>query len=739
MLLVLAAFATAGLAVVGVVLLVRWLESLLWRRQLVAYRLELPRRLTHDQVSGWLAALGAATRHIPVVIEVVATDRGISHFMAMPRFHARLLLSQARNMLPGLSAEEVPEYLEDEIIVRAAGELRLTSTSHPLGEDRASSASGALLSALQPLGRGQTISISWVLAGTTTPHPAGLTKLAPDLARFRRLKQRSPLIRAVVRVSVSGAPPRIARALLYRVYSSMRVLDGPGSALVRRVLPWRVVAARIRDRDIPITVWPAILNTRELAGLLGLPLGDMKAPGLTVGAGRQLPPPPDLPRKGLVIAHSNYSGMTSRPLALKRADLLQHLYLLGPTGSGKSTEIENLAIQTARLGDGIFVVDPKADLCEEIMARLPEDRAQDVILLNPAATNQPIGFNILQSAHDEHSRELVVDDVVHIFGEIWKSSFGPRTADVLRNALLTLTATKASDGSAFTLAEVAPLLENPSFRRFVTAQLSVPESVRPFWTAFDTMSVGERGQTIGPSLNKLRALTTRTSLRLMLGQSKGLDVADVFTKRRILLASLNKGVVGTETAQLLGSLLVAGLRNAALRRAAIPKEKRRPAWAFLDEFQDVLRMGDDLADGLAQARGLGLGYVLANQYLGQLPPSTQAAVLGTVRSTIVFQLDYDDARILERRFNPSLTVEDLMGLGTYEIAARLCVDRQTRPPVTGKTLPLDEPIRDAFALTQASRERFGVPRADVEAGLRARVPVARSSASRIGRRQGGRT
>jgi hypothetical protein len=154
----------------------------------------------------------------------------------------------------------------------------------------------------------------------------------------------------------------------------------------------------------------------------------------------------------------------------------------------------------------------------------------------------------------------------------------------------------------------------------------------------------------------------------------------------------------------------------------------------VDEFQDVLRMGDDLADGLAQGRGLGLIYVLANQYLGQLPPSTQAA-LGTIRSSIVFQLDHEDARTMERRFSPSLTVEDLMGLGTYEIAARLCVDGQTRPPVTGKTLPLEEPIRDAFALTRASRERFGVPRADVEARLRARVPTVQA-ATTFGRRKG---
>ena len=738
MLLALAALVVAGVSAMGVVLLVRWIEAWLWRRQLVAYRLELPRRLTHDQVSGWLAALGAATRHIPVVIEIVATDRGISHFMAMPRFHARLLLSQARNMLPGIRAELVPDNLTDESVVRAAGELRLTSTSHPLGQERAATASGALLSALQPLGRGQTIHISWVLAGTVTPHPAGLTKLAPDLARFRRLKQRSPLLRACGRIAVSGAPPRIARALLYRVYSVMRVLDGPGSALVRRTLPWRVVAARIRERSIPITIWPAILNTRELAGLLGFPIDDVRAPGLVLGAARQIAPSPDLPRKGLVVAYSNYPGMTTRPLALRQSDRLQHLWLLGPTGTGKSTLMATMALQDADAGNGLLVIDPKADLCDDILARLPEERLNDVIVLNPAATDRPVGFNILQAARDEHARELVVDDVVRIFGEIWKSSFGPRTTDVLRNALLTLTATRAPDGSAFTLTEVAPLLENPAFRRFVTRQAGVPESVRSFWIAFDAMSSGERAQTIGPSLNKLRALTTRTSLRLMLGQSTGLDVTDVFTKRRILLVSLNKGVVGGETAQLLGSLVVACIWNAALRRAAIPKRARRPVCAYLDEFQDVLRMGGDIADALAQARGLGLELVLAHQYLGQLPPALQAAVMGTVRSSIVFQLEHDDARVLERRFTPALSADDLMGLRAYEIAARLCVDSQTRPPVTGRTRPLGEPIRDAFALTQASRERFGVPRADVEAGLRERTPIAYASTARLGRRQRGK-
>lgn len=739
MLLLLALLISTAFAAMSIILLVRSIEGLLWQRHLVTYRLEFPRGLTEDQVSGWLAALGAATRHSPVVIEIVATRRGIAHFMIMPQFHARTLLAQLRNMLPGVRAGASADYPVEQSTIRAAGELRLTSTSHPLGDNRAAVAAGAFLSALQPLASGQLIRVSWLLAGIATPHPAGLSQLTPDLARFRRIKQRAPLLRACGRIGVSGTSPQIARALLYRVHGAMRVLDGPGSALVRRILPWRIVAARLRDRSIPITTWPAILNTRELAGLLGFPFAETLAPGLVLGAARQLPPPPDLPRAGLIVARSNYPEAGNRPLALRQADRLRHLWLLGPTGAGKSTLIANLVLQDAAAGYGLVVVDPKADLCEDIVARLPSHRLADVIMLDPGATAQPIGFNILQAAQDEHTRELAADDVVRIFAELWRSSFGPRTADVLRNALLTLTATRASDGSIFTLAEVAPLLENPAFRRFVTRQPTVPESVRSFWASFETRSPSELLQTINPSLNKLRALTTRTSLRLMLGQSIGLDIADVFRKRRILLVALNKGVVGSETAKLLGSLLVASLWKAALGRGTLPAHRRRPVWAYLDEFQDVLRMGSDIADALAQARGLGLGLVLAHQYLGQLPSQLQAAVLGTVRSSVTFQLDHEDAKTLAPRFSPLLTAQDLMGLRPHEVAARLCVDGQTREAVTGQTEALGEPLRDGFALTRDSRERYGTPRAKVEAALQSRLAVARavSGDDRFGRRRGG--
>jgi hypothetical protein len=255
--------------------------------------------------------------------------------------------------------------------------------------------------------------------------------------------------------------------------------------------------------------------------------------------------------------------------------------------------------------------------------------------------------------------------------------------------------------------------------------------VRPFWAAYEEMSDGERAQVIGPSLNKLRSFTTRTALRLMLGQDDGFRLADVFTKRRILLVALPAGIIGTDTAALAGSLILAGLWQATLARVAVPAQQRHHVFIYLDEFQQVLRLPLDLADMLAQSRALGVGLVLAHQYLGQLSESIRTAVLGTVRTQIAFQVEHDDARTLAPRFAP-LSAHDLSGLAAYEIAMRPCVGGTTLAPVTGRTLPLPEPATDSAGLAEAARERYGRPRVEVEAALRARVqePTKRQPSGR---------
>lgn len=727
--------AVGGIAILALILGSRLLDAGSWRKRLVAYQLQLPSDLTARQVSDWLGSVAADSQHWPIVVEIEATSRGISFYLVLSRSHETSTLARLRSALPGVRAELAPDYLDARPAVLAAHEFRLSNLQRPLASDRAESAVTALLSGLHPLGRNEVLRLQWLLSGSKAFPPSNDDPA--DLARAIREKNSAPLFNAAARVAVSaGSRPRAVN-LLSRVTNALKMLDAPGVAVVPRSLPLSTVAERLYKRATPLTVWPMRLNTEEAAGLLGLPLGTVHLPGLVLGRARQLPPPEDMSRTGLVLAKSNFPGNNNRPLALRTDDRLRHMHAIGPTGVGKSTLIANAALQDIEHDDGLVLIDPKSDLVADVLARVPEDRTEDVIVLDPSATDFPVGFNVLQVGNNEQERELVVDHVVHVFSELWRSSWGPRTSDVLRTCLLTLTHTRAMDGSAFTLVEVPELLLNPTFRRFVTSQAGVPDSVRSFWSAYERMSEGERAQVIGPSLNKLRSLTTRTPLRLMLGQSEGIDLADIFTKRRVVLVALSKGTVGTETAHLLGSLLMATLWQSTLARAAVPAARRRPAWAYLDEFQDVLRLGTDgeLADMLAQARGLGLGLVLAHQYLDQLPRQVQSAVLGTARTQVAFQLDYDDARTLERRFSPALSAADLMGMPAFEIAVRPSIGGQTRPPTTGTTRPLGEPLRNFASLAERSRQHYGTARADVEAALKARIEAP--GAGKFGRTRRG--
>ncbi|MFI6401497.1 type IV secretory system conjugative DNA transfer family protein [Streptomyces sp. NPDC050548] len=745
-----------GLALIAAVLGIRWLDARHWAKHLTAYQLRLPADLSADDVTRWLEIIAGITQppkwsllsYPPIALEVVADRKGIRHYVVVPESLHSKLMGLMRAGLPGARLDAAPEYLSSRTPATVAAEAKVTSVSRSLLDGRAEMASSALLASLQPLKRDELVRYQVVMTAVGTPAPVhsaaprgtegswstylveGELPEDAEAIRAARRKQDVPLLNVTVRLGVTANSRKRAHKLFGRTWGTLHSLNAPGVRLVRRWLPSGVVRTRLQSWALPLTRWPLVLNSRELPGLLGFRLGGISLPGLALGASRQLAPSPSVPTRGTVLAQTNYAGM-SRSLALTLKDRLRHVYLLGPTGVGKSTLIANMALQDIAAGHGLALIDPKSDLVGDILARFPEERADDLIVLDPASNDKPVGFNLLGSLHSEAQKELVVDHVVHIMSALWHDSWGPRTSDVLRNSLLTLTHTSAPDGSAFTLAEVPELLTNPTFRRMVTGQRTVPESVRSFWYAYEQMSDNERLNVIGPSLNKLRSFLTRTPLRLMLGQSVGINVADVFRKRRILLVQLTKGTLGTETAQLLGALLVASLWQATLTRAGIPADHRRPAFLYLDEFQDVLKLPLDVADMLAQARGLGVGVVLANQHLGQLPEAVKTAVLGTARSQVVFQLDYDDARTLANRFTP-LTAEDLMNAAPYEIAARLSVGGQTLAPVTGATLPLPD-MRTGADISTLSRERYGTPRAVVEAAFKTRTG-SRDEGRQLGRR-----
>lgn len=734
------------------VLAVRWRAGRRWATGLEAFKLHIPAGLSVDDISRWLgivavlASTSARFRRPPLVIgiEVRATGAdGIEHFALVPGFAEERLLQTLRAGLPGARIEPAPDYLDAGAAVNGAHELRLTTTRRPLAVERGEAVATSLLTSLLPLAPGETVQVSWLLAGAGTPQPPHRSQPAsarhspiwpnpgvPRDADAQQAKKDSELqLLASLRVGATAVNRKRAAVLVNRTTATLRGLNAPGVRLVRSLVPSKMNASRMRRRALPLRNWQ-LFNTKELASIIGVPVGNAFIPGLRMQSARQLPPSPGASRRGVVLARSTYPG-SDQLIRMGPDARLRHLWLLGPTGVGKSTLIANMALQDAAAGRGFVVVDPKSDLVTDILARLPESRHDDVLVLDPSSVYaddaRVVGVNVLGQARTEQERELATDQIVYILHSLWADSWGPRTSDVLRNAILTLTHARAADGTAFALVDVIDLLENLRFRRFVTSQPSVPDVVHGFWADYDSYSDAQRLQIIGPSLNKLRALTTRAPLRLMLGQSGGIEVAEVLRSNKILLVPLSKGVIGPESAQLLGSLIVAQIVGAIFGRAATPVTERHPVTIYLDEFHEVLRLANDLPDAFAQARGLGAGFVLANQYMHQLPDLAKRAVMGTVRSAIVFGLqDFDDAKALERRFAP-LTAAEIMHIPAFEIAAQLADGDASSWPVTGLTLPLLESTSDPAALARRSGARYGTARTEIEEAMAARLTPRPSS------------
>ena len=335
-------------------------------------------------------------------------------------------------------------------------------------------------------------------------------------------------------------------------------------------------------------------------------------------------------------------------------------------------------------------------------------------MLDPSDEVGTVGLNPLARAGE--NGELVVEELTSLFRQLYRAFWGPRTDDILRASLLTLV-----KEPGMTLCEVPLLLTDESFRRRLVGRLDDPIGLEPFWGWFEGLSDGERTAAIGPVLNKLRAFVMRSRVRNVVGQANPrLDLDDLLARQRILLVSLRKGLVGDDAAALLGSLVISQLWRAVQRRAALSPSERYPVFAYVDEVQDYLHLPTDIGEVLAQAHGLGLSLTLAHQHLAQLGPDLRHAVLANARSRVAFQVGSDDARALARVFGAPVTAADLQGLDAFDVVAQLAVGNRVIGPVTGRTAPPPPSTGQRTSALSASRARYGVPAADVEAEVRAR-------------------
>lgn len=591
-----------------------------------------------------------------------------------------------------------------------------------LATERLVSVVRAVLAALAVTAEGEELVVQLQLGRRFSPQvlgrvePQGWLELLglvpiPSLSgeRGRRLKVQVGRHRAAVclRLGVRAASPLRQRVLLQGLLGALRLVEGPGVRLrARTEHPAKLDSVR--------RPWRAglELGAGEIVAMAGWPIGELPLPLLGSGHPRQIAPPPQVGSGSSqrVVGASAVPGREEL-VRLPITDAVYHTHLLGPTGVGKSTVLLSLALADAAEGRGLLLLDPKGDLATDFVARLPEERAGDVVVLDP--TNPcPVGFNPL--AGPPELAVVTAEAVLGVLAELFRDSWGIRTADVLSAALLTLARIPQA-----TLVWLVPLLTNPAFRRRVLA-LAPPDPLGTdvFWQGYEAKPVRTQAVEVAPVLNKLRQLMLRPGLRAMLGQAQPrFGLADLLERRRIVVVNLNQGLLGAGAARLLGTLLVAQLWQHLLARQAEPPQRRQIVSVYIDEVQAFLAgLPGSLADALAQARSLGAAFHLAHQYRGQLSAEMMQAVETNTRSKVYFALSATDAAAAAR-LAPELEAADFQLLAQYQAYATVMHQGRRSGWFSLATRPAPPAVRDPALLYAASHARYGIPAEQTEAEL----------------------
>jgi Type IV secretory system Conjugative DNA transfer len=746
------AIAIVGVALLASVLFLRAGITKELQADPVTYRLSFPAGLEADSVTDFLMSLSGLLlpwwrRWLgqPVVtLEVRADADGIEHQLVVAGMSVGIIEAALTAHVPSVRYERL--YERSEVKLTLGAEYRTTTDQRQLRID-VDALSAGLLSTLQPLLQGEQVVLQWVLtpAGPVRPprlrgkqDGVGISVSAElltsaDAVTALKAKRAEPLLLAVGRIAVAARSRGHAETILRRVEAPMHGTRAPGVHLTRRLLPGRLLARRVERQSVPLTRFPSVLNTLEATSLIGWPAGITQLPGLTLGGCRLLPVASAVSRVGTQLGTSTFPATVSRPVALDLQSRLVHLHAIGPTGSGKSTLLANVVLSDIAHGYGVVVIDPKGDLITPILERMEERRLDNVIVLDAADDERPVGYNPLSTT--DINRELVVDQVLGVMHAIWHQSWGPRLSEILHASLMTLSLTPG-----MTLAEIPRLLTDDTFRRRLVAKLDDPFGVESFWATYEHWSEAEKVTNTASVLNKVRALASRSRLRGVLGQSDGaIDFRRLIRDRQILLVNLAAGRLGTEAAYLLGALLFAGLWDAVSARAGQPVNQRPVVMATLDEFQHLVALPTPAETVLAESRGYGLGMVLAHQHLGQLSSDLQQAVRVNARSKLVFATGRKDATALASELGGQVTPEDLMGIPAYEAVVSCFASGVSQPPATIATSPLPPALREAEDIYRRSRERYGVERVEVDLAIASRQrttpeadarPVGRSRRSR---------
>lgn len=511
-----------------------------------------------------------------------------------------------------------------------------------------------------------------------------------------------------MRIGASATDPARAKRLVSSVAGSLRGLEAPGLAVHLR----RGSVRAIDEARDPLC-WPLELGISEVVALLGWPLAakpDTSLPGVASPHPRLLPVDDRIPSRGRLLGISTVEK--ERSVAQDVDEAMRVTHVMGPMGVGKSVLMTRLALTDAAAGRTVVLVDGKSDTLTDFAARLDPARHNDVVWIDPTDT-APVGIDAFRG-----DPERQADVIYGVFRGLYGDALGPRSSDLLHAGLLTL-----ARAGGCSLSMLPLLFTSPRFRRSLTGKVSAadPLGLGAVWAWFEGISDAERTQVVAPIRNKLDPLLSlRPGMRAMFGQTEPrFALSDLFTvpgKRPIVLVNLGSADLGPEGARLLGSVLLALIWQAAQARTRIPEARRHPVMLYIDEFQEVVRLGD-LSDVMSRARGLGLAFTVAHQSLSQVPPSAKAALLSLARSRICFQLSPTDAKEIAGTTGGALTARDFQELPAFTAYASLLVQGNRAPWCTVSTERLADATGDVEQIRSRARARYGRPVAEVEADL----------------------
>lgn len=422
------------------------------------------------------------------------------------------------------------------------------------------------------------------------------------------------------------------------------------------------------------------------------------------------------PNKITYFGETDFRGARTK-FGIKALDRTRHMYVIGKTGMGKSTILENMAIQDVQNGEGLAFMDPHGGSADKIIDFIPEDRIADVVYFAPFDTEFPVAFNVLEDVGVD-KRHLVASGLMSSFKKIWVDAWSARMEYILNNILLALL-----EYPDATLLGVNRMLSDKDYRKKVVENITDP-AVKSFWVDEFAKYSDKYMQEAGAAIqNKIGQFTTNPLIRNIVGQPRSsFDIRQIMDVGKILIVNLSKGRIGEQNSNLLGGMLITKIYLSAMSRAdATPQvlQALPNFYLYVDEFQSFA--SDSFADILSEARKYKLNLIIAHQYIEQMSEAVRAAVFGNVGTMIVYRVGSFDAQIFEREFLPAFNAEDIVNLGKYQMYLRLMINGVGSKPFSALGMP---PIKESHRsfkkeIIESSRKQFSTPRAQVEEAIRA--------------------